>query len=168
LEDARLAMLRQAELESVSSLRTTLVVLLTDMKDYLWAHVGDSRLYFFKCGIIKQYTADHSVPQQLAAGGLINADEIRFHEDRNRLTAVFDGTEIDKVTVSVLQGEVEQGDAFLLCTDGFWECVTEEMMEKYLSNSQTAKDWLEEMEQAVISTSEKGSDNYSAIAILVK
>lgn len=66
-------------------MRTTLVILISDFRRAIWAHAGDSRLYWLKKGSIWIQTKDHSVPQRLCDAGEITPDEIRFHEDHSRL-----------------------------------------------------------------------------------
>ena len=65
--------------------------------------------------------------------------------------------------------EVRSGDSFLLCSDGFWEPVTEEDMTGLLKNSNSPEKWLKKMsELAVKNSSGKSMDNYTAIAVTVK
>ncbi len=94
----------------------------------VWGHVGDSRLYFFRQGRILEQTKDHSVPQMLLAAGEITADEIRNHPDRNRLLANLGDGKPNRFRVRK-QIQIASGDAFLLCTEGFWEIVLEREME---------------------------------------
>ena len=58
---------------------------------------------------------------------------------------------------------------FLLCSDGFWECITERKMVKFLKKSKTVEEWLNMMIKEVDKNG-KGTnmDNNSAIAIWVK
>ena len=59
--------------------------------------------------------------------------------------------------------------AFLLCSDGFWELITEEKMCEILSHATTAEEWLKEMLDVVRENGKDvDMDNYSAIAILNK
>jgi serine/threonine protein phosphatase PrpC len=59
------------------------------------------------------------------------------------------------------------GDAFLLCTDGFWEHVFENEMELDSVQTTGAEDWLSVMEERLLNRVLPGNDNYSAIAIRV-
>ncbi len=147
------------------NMKATLVVLLTDGSNALWGHVGDSRLYYFQQSVIKSQTKDHSVPQKLADSGIIKPEEIRFHEDRNRLTAAFDGGNNLKFEVSAELQTVVNGDAFLLCSDGFWEYITEIEMELCLQKTKGAVPWLNQMERLLLKRAEAGHDNYSAVAV---
>jgi serine/threonine protein phosphatase PrpC len=57
------------------------------------------------------------------------------------------------------------GDAFLLCTDGFWEYIEERDMERALSEVRSAEEWLRRMERQVVERGGKEQDNYSALAV---
>ena len=61
--------------------------------------------------------------------------------------------------------QVRSGDAFLLCTDGFWEYILENEMEELLSNSDSTAQWLQQMEKLLLSRTPKNQDNYTAIGI---
>lgn len=151
--------------------KTTLVVMLTDNQHAVWAHVGDSRLYKFRKGKLKAklifQTRDHSVPQQLANSGEIDPEDIRFHEDRNRLISVFDNSGNSRIEYYTNPDLLEKGDAFLLCSDGFWEYVFEREMEKCLARSRTPKKWIARMEKKLLKRAEAGHDNYSALAVMI-
>ena len=56
-------------------------------------------------------------------------------------------------------------DAFLLCTDGFWENVYETEMEQALRDAQSPEDWLSRMEEILRPRLTEGSDNYTAAAV---
>ena len=65
--------------------------------------------------------------------------------------------------------KMKKCQAFLLCSDGFWECIDEEQMEKALKDSETAENWVSRMLENVRSEKFKqlsDMDNFSAIAII--
>lgn len=148
-----------------ANMRTTAVALLTDGESAVWAHAGDSRLYHLRAGRIVAQTRDHSVPQLLADAGEIDASGIRFHEDRNRLLRALGSAVELKITGST-KIDVVRGDAFLLCTDGFWEWVLEEEMEAALLADPAA--WLDSMERILLAKASGDFDNYSAVAVVTE
>ena len=83
-----------------------------------WMHVGDSRLYHFRDGKLQTQTMDHSVSQMAVLMGDITPQEIRFHEDRNRVLRALGGDNA-KPDLSPILVTAQGKDAFLLCTDGF-------------------------------------------------
>ena len=148
-------------------MRTTLVVLACDGQRARWAHVGDSRLYHLRGGRIAAQTVDHSVPQALARAGEIRPDEIRFHEDRNRLLRTLGNEDEARPTVLAAAVDLAPDDAFLLCTDGFWEFVTEAEIEVTLAKAATPEDWLTAMATRLLTRAEPGHDNFTAVAVWV-
>ena len=157
---------KQKELGCTRAMKTTMTALLIGEKTIRFGHVGDSRIYYFRNGKLVRRTLDHSVPQMLAAAGEIREEEIRHHPDRNRLLRVM-GVEWDRPEYQ-LSEELERSgkQAFLLCSDGFWELVTEKEMTALLKRSRTVEQWLDGMEALVAKHGEGTSmDNYSAVAV---
>jgi serine/threonine protein phosphatase PrpC len=146
-------------------MRTTMVILIASAEAALWSHAGDSRLYWFRGGKIQEQTRDDSVPQRLADAGEISADEIRFHEDRSRLLNSIGAR--PEVVASNRAIAPAPGDAFLLASDGFWECVTEPEMEEDFSRTKSPEAWMQKMESRVKGRAAAEHDNYSAIAVRV-
>ncbi|MCL2663088.1 MAG: protein phosphatase 2C domain-containing protein [Oscillospiraceae bacterium] len=149
-------------------MKSTGVALFIDVDTAIWAHVGDSRLYHFVDGHLTEQTLDHSVSQVAVFSGEITIDEIRHHDDRNRVLRAFGGEDYIKPEISSPQ-ELKSGfHAFLLCTDGFWEYVLEPEMELDLADNDTPYDWLQAMMQRIVQRAPEDSDNYSAAALFVK
>lgn len=145
------------------SMKTTLVFLAVEGNRAQWMHVGDSRLYLFRDGKLLKQTMDHSVSQMAVLMGEITQDQIRFHEDRNRVLRALGG-DTAKPDVSEVT-ELQEGDRFLLCTDGFWEYVNEAEMEKTLSQAETPKDWVRGMERILAGRVSGENDNFTAAAV---
>ena len=148
-------------------MKTTVVVLVIEGSNAYWGFVGDSRLYYFKNSKMKKRTIDHSVPQMLVLAKNIKEKEIRHHPDRNKLLRVL-GIEWDKPMYELDSVKLKNKQAFLLCTDGFWELITEDKMEEYLKKSETVAQWLEKMADDVKSNGVGlNMDNYSAVAVVI-
>lgn len=152
--------------KTASDMKTTMVVLQIGKKELQWGHIGDSRLYFFKDEKLVNRTLDHSVPQMLALSGQISEDEIRSHPDRNRVLRVM-GTPWEGNSYEVSNPEaVCEKQAFILCTDGFWEFIEEKEMVWALKQSKSVTQWMKVMEQIVLKNGkDKDMDNYSAICV---
>lgn len=149
------------------AMRTTMVLLISDGKQARWAHVGDSRLYMFRNGVVLEHTFDQSVPQALVRAGEITFEQIRFHEDRNRLLQALGSDNPPRIELASNLVSLNKGDAFLLCTDGFWEWVLEEEMERDLKKARTPSHWLELMHKRLLIRAKPGNDNYSAVGVFV-
>ena len=157
---------RQAQDARLSGMRTTLVALASDGETALWAHVGDSRLYILRDGRVHFQTADHSVPQALVRAGELTPAEVRHHPDRNRLLRVVGDGKPLRPDLAASPFAVRPGDAFLLCSDGLWESVTEGEMEVALAKATDAADWVQHMELCLRRRAAPSQDNYTALAIL--
>jgi serine/threonine protein phosphatase PrpC len=145
-------------------MRTTIVVLITDSKRAVWAHVGDSRLYCFEDGRIVSRTSDHSVVQAMVDAGELSPDQIRHHEDRSRLLRCLGNPNGDlRPTILEHPRNLARGTSFLMCTDGFWENVTETEMEVDFTKAEAPGDWLQWMTDRVMDRITEESDNYTAI-----
>jgi len=155
---------RQLQKESHGRMKTTLVFLSIEDSRARWMHIGDSRLYHFQNGHLVRQTMDHSVSQMAVLMGEITLAEIRFHEDRNRVLRAL-GAENAKPDLSPTIMLTAGVDAFLLCTDGFWEYVLEEEMEKALKNANDPQQWLESMEKILRTRATGENDNYTAAAV---
>jgi len=149
-------------------MKTTAVALAIIKDKCSWGHIGDSRLYMFNKNKIKARTLDHSVPQMLVLSGEISENKIRKHPDRNKLLRVM-GIEWGSPRFE-LSGEcaLSECQAFLLCSDGYWEFINEKHMCSLLKKSRNADEWLNMMTAEV----EKNGavydmDNYTAITVIL-
>lgn len=152
----------------IFQMKTTACALVIENDTVTWGHIGDSRVYAFSHNKVKERTLDHSVPQMLVLARDIKEKDIRNHPDRNKLLRVL-GVSGDppKYEISDSQG-LRKYQAFLLCSDGFWELILEKEMCSLLKKSKSVDEWLRTMQEIV---EERGKntdmDNYSAIAIWV-
>lgn len=167
-ESQKLLLMEQEKQNRTNEMKTTLVVLLTDGMHVQWGHIGDSRLYYFKNHKFAQRTLDHSVPQMLVLAGQAKEKEIRHHPDRNRLLRVM-GTEWESDSYQISERIQCAGkDAFLLCSDGFWEWISDKAMLKTLKKTKTPAEWTARMEQEILKNGTgRGMDNYSAVAVIM-
>ena len=148
-------------------MKTTMVDLILKINGIArWGHIGDSRLYFFRDGELAAHTLDHSVPQMLVNLGEITFEEIRGHEDRNRLIRVI-GTEWEGSSYELSQEiAIRDNDSFLMCTDGFWELINEQQMVETLKNAKSVEEWMNSMVEIVMENGKDvNMDNNSAIAV---
>lgn len=159
----------QRENNAINSMKTTLTCLTLEKDTAKFGYVGDSRIYCFDKGKYRLRSQDHSVPQMLAARGLIQETEIRFHEDRSKLLRVM-GTEWDAPKYQIVDDiPLSSHLSFLLCSDGFWELIDEKQMVKTLKKSESPQQWLEDMEAIILQNGQNTDmDNYSAIAVFLR
>jgi len=113
--------LRRADADpTLRGMGTTLVTLVMvkdgDADYWLVANVGDSRLYRFADGELRQLTVDHSFVQELVDSGRIRADEARVHPQRNIVTRVLGSVQPPEAEYWLFAPE--PGERYLLCSDG--------------------------------------------------
>jgi serine/threonine protein phosphatase PrpC len=155
----------QREDPAVAGMRTTLVALISDSHKAIWGHVGDSRLYRFQARGLVAQTEDHSVPQSLVKAGEISPDDIRHHPDRSRLLRSLGEQGPARVSIMEGQSSLNDADAFLLCTDGFWENVLEIEMLADLVASASPEEWLDRSTSRLRARVRGDHDNYCALGI---
>ena len=109
---------RSNEDAATSGMGTTMTVALVDHTDgtIAFGHVGDSRAYRVRGGELEQLTDDHSLVGELVRSGRLSPEEAESHPQRSVITRAL-GTEPD-VDVDTFTVEAEQGDIYLLCSDG--------------------------------------------------
>jgi PPM family protein phosphatase len=147
----------QQQHEMQRQMRSTGLVLLLQEHQATWAHVGDTRLYAFAGEHLLTRTKDHSVPQGLVDVGELTADQLRFHEDRNRLVRSLGTDGPCRPTA----GQLAEGDGFLLVSDGFWTEVPDAAMLAAWNTTTSAASWLEAMAAGL----GEPDDNYTVLAI---
>ena len=159
---------KQQEEERTGALKSTLVMLELGHDQARWGHIGDSRLYYFTQRKLAARTLDHSVPQILALSGEIRDEDIRRHPDRNRLLRVM-GSDWETSSYQLSDPISCRGDeAFLLCSDGFWEYIDEGQMETCLAASENPGQWLGKMRDIVLRNGQgQTMDNFSAVTVML-
>lgn len=159
--------LGQQNQPEISDMRATLVVCLIDSVRNLacWGHIGDSRLYCFRDGILVFQSRDHSLFQSMVDAGFAKAAAARGRSDRSVLTGSLGSIEDFLPELPSEPFGLFAGDALLICSDGFWEFVDENSMLQTLSTSSTAQNWLENMEIELEKNKRPRNDNFSAIGV---
>jgi protein phosphatase len=107
------------------------------------AHIGDSRVYLLRDGVMNQITKDHTFVQTLVDSGRISEEEALIHPRRNVLMRVL-GDASDEPQFDVYPIDVLPGDRFLLCSDGLCGVVPNALIEENMkvSNLDEAVDLL--------------------------
>ena len=101
---------------SVEGMGTTLDAVLTDGERVALAHIGDSRAYLLRNGMLTQLTIDHTFVQTLVDEGRITLAEARTHPHRSLMIRALDGRNELEPDITVL--DVRPGDRIMLCSDG--------------------------------------------------
>ena len=139
---------------------TTVVVLLFYDNRFTVAHVGDSRLYRLRDGVLEQITSDHSLMQELIDRGFYTPEQARESLNKNLVTRAV-GIE-ETVNVDVLEDTAQVDDIYLLCSDGVTDMIEDEVIRKTILDN---RDDLETAATELIRKSNEagGKDNISAM-----
>ncbi len=100
--------------------RATCAVCLVQDGGSYWAHVGDSRIYHLRAGLVHERTRDHSHVELLLREGLIAEQEMRGHPMRNFVECCLGG-DVPLPDMSITaRKKLREGDVIMVCTDGLW------------------------------------------------
>jgi protein phosphatase len=143
--------------------RTTIVACLVQHNCAVWAHCGDSRLYWMRRGQILARTRDHSHIEHLIARGLADPGERATHPDRNKLYNCLGASTPPKVELS-RQAGLEPGDVLLLCSDGLWGILPDTEIVHQLSTHTIVQAVPDMIGMATAIAGPRG-DNVTALAI---
>lgn len=127
------------------------------------AHMGDSRAYLFRAGILTPLTSDHSIVALLLRNGEITAADVQDHPARNRLTR-FVGMDGD-VYPETQSLRLEAGDRLLLCTDGLWSAASDAEMKALLSSHPDPRIACREL--VALAKRHGGQDNITAVVVSI-
>lgn len=102
-------------------------------------HIGDSRVYRFRDGVLEQMTTDHTFVQRLVESGRITAEEAATHPRRSVLMRVLGDVDASpEIDTKVLDTKI--GDRWMLCSDGLSSYVSEDKMTQILATFRTPRD----------------------------
>lgn len=165
VHDANKAILAAAEADpECHGMGTTIVAAVFDEDRLTLAHVGDSRAYRLRGDELVQITKDHSLVQEQIDAGLVDPEAAAYALHRNLVTrAVGVDPEMD---VELHMHAVEEGDLYLLCSDGLSDMLDAGSMKSILQEHLTS---LEGACETLVAqaNAQGGHDNISVILIRV-
>lgn len=151
---------QEAAIRAVPVIGSTVALLFACDQQCICLWAGDSRIYLYRQGRLVQLTRDHSQIEALKSRGALTAEEARHHPARNLITravGAMDSLDLDEESI-----EVDDGDMFLLCSDGLSNEVSAEDMGAVLAsgNAPQAAETLIEM-----ALKEGGHDNITVVVV---
>jgi serine/threonine protein phosphatase PrpC len=161
--DESLARCNQALLERAGNGElsgSTIVALLIFEQNFAAIWAGDSRLYRYRDGRLEQLTRDHSYVQELVERGELLPEQARHHPLANRITRAIGADR--QLRLDVIDGRLEPGDRFLLCSDGLTGMVDDAAIAAVLAEADPEVA-AERLIAAALAAG--GSDNVSAIVV---
>lgn len=153
--------------EKNTVMKSTIVALAIDDRHAVWANTGDSRLYYIHRGELTSITEDHSVAYKKYKAGEITREAIATDEDQSSLLRTLGNEDRYEPSVYENEGTLEEGDAFMLCSDGAWEYLLDQEVLIDYHKAMNASHWMELMLTRIMSRVDGKSDNLSMITVIV-
>ena len=155
---------QEAVLSKAQGSGTTLTLLLIADSMAYFGHVGDSRLYAdTRSEGLRCLTVDHSLVRRLVDLGQIESSAAREHPQRNILFRALGQGEGFKVDLGKLK--LNEATVFLLCSDGLWGLVDQNVLARYLRPGRQSAETASRL--VALANEAGGTDNISAIVITV-
>ena len=160
VEEANLQIVRAAKAgRGKAGMGTTCTAAMMDGDELVIAQVGDSRAYLLHQGALQQLTRDHSVVADLVEAGEITKEEARTHQWRSYITRALG---LDPHTKPDLyEIEVSEGDRLLLCSDGLYSMVDDDVIRKLMRDIPDPQKCADALVDAALSAG--GSDNVTVV-----
>ncbi len=124
-------------------------------------HVGDSRAYRLRNGEFSALTDDHSWVHEQVAAGFLTEEAARSHPLKNVVTQALGGS--TEPRVDILETEVEEGDLYLLCSDGLNSMLTDDEIASRLDERGSLEDIATQLIAAA--NDRGGNDNVSVVLL---
>jgi PPM family protein phosphatase len=139
---------------------TTLTICYTTGPNLFTIHVGDSRAYLYRQGVLRQITKDHNLGQILVDSGQAEPESPEVLRVRHVLTNCLGGPH-GGVSADVDHLVLANGDRVLLCTDGLNDMVPADEIASILGRNTLPKQACEALIQAALNHG--GGDNVTVV-----
>lgn len=138
LEAVNARLLREAAaLGSGRSIASTVVALLVFGPAFCCLWAGDSRIYRLKNGRLERLTRDHSEVERLVEQGRLTAEAAQRHPLSHMITRAVGAD--PQLELDAVEGRIEPGDVFLLCSDGLNRVLTDAEIKRRLARHSPAE-----------------------------
>jgi serine/threonine protein phosphatase PrpC len=128
-----------------------------------FAHVGDSRAYLLRDGSLQRLSDDHSLVGELVRKGELSETDAEHHPQRSVITRAL-GTD-ESVEVDTFEVRAQDGDVFLLCSDGLNTMVPEPAIADIMAGGDAAAAIARDLVRAALAGG--GEDNVTAIVFRI-
>jgi len=145
----------------LSGMGTTLTLAYSIGAVLFVAHVGDSRCYLGRAGVLHQLTHDDTVVQALLEKGLVSPSQAADHSLRHVITNVVGG-DAQGVSIEVHRVALEAGDVLLLCSDGLTNMLSNERIQAVLDGTPDPEQVCAELIR--LANEQGGTDNVTVVA----
>lgn len=140
---------------------TTLSCFLIYQGTLLFGHVGDSRIYRFRKGALKQLSRDHSLRQELLLSGGLDSKNAATYPYKNIITRAIGTHAFVEPDTGILT--IMPGDIYFLCSDGLTDSTQEEEIRELIAKAKTIKEASDSLVAAAIAHG--GNDNITVVMV---
>jgi serine/threonine protein phosphatase PrpC len=146
--------------------RATCAICLVLGSDAWWGHVGDARVYLLRDGRVLERTRDHSHVELLLREGLITEEEIPGHPMRHYVECCLGGeSALPRVEGKTARKGLGEGDTLLVCSDGLWSGVPDDVIGETCWATGNVSEWLGVLSESAVAANAPYSDNTTAAAL---
>lgn len=156
--NAKIYLLGQQD-KQLNKMGTTLIITYIQANMLYYAHVGDSRLYLFRDGVLKQITTDHSYVAEMLNKGLITPEEAEHHPNKNVIMRAIGAKEDVEVDIGYIK--IEKDDIILLCTDGLSNMIADNKLQNILAEAAELEQTAEKLVE--VANNAGGLDNITLV-----
>jgi protein phosphatase len=163
IQAAQKAILKAAEdNSSYNGMGTTATMIFIREGNLHFAHIGDSRLYQLKNNKLSQCTSDNTLVNEMVKDGKISEEEALTHDMKHVLTQALGSVKQIHPEVSANPVPIQPGDVFFLCSDGIYDVLQPQEIEKLLNmrSYELAMDCIK-----ALCMQRKASDNFTAMLV---
>lgn len=153
--------LKSLETKENEGMGTTMTLTALYDQSCFVAHIGDSRLYRMRDGVLEKMTSDHTYVNEMVAMGKLTEEESVAHPKRHILTQALGYPEY--VRPEILHLDLKPEDRLLLATDGLHGFLPFKAIEKTLKNGRTPQDVVSSLIEQVLR--EGAPDNVTALVV---
>lgn len=144
---------------------STLAALYIDQGQAVCCNIGDSRVYHLRDGVFTQLSVDHNRAWSMVEMGVLTREQAAQHPSRHELTQHLGIFEDEFMIEPAFSAPVslQEGDRFLLCSDGLTDMVSENQLSELLSESGSPEEQVSKLIQLALDRG--GRDNITALVV---
>lgn len=147
---------------------TTMVAVIIEDNQLYWASVGDSRIYLWHDGVLRQVSRDHNYMmrlQEMVDQGLLTQEDADFNRQREALISFLGIGDISLMDVNMEPFEMQDGDIVLLSSDGMTKVLSEEQIADILKEDTSVQEKAEKLVETSVNINVRLQDN-TTVAVL--
>lgn len=146
--------------------RATCAVALVQQGAAWFGHIGDSRIYHVRQGVVRERTRDHSHVEFLLREGVITEDQVQLHPMRNFVECCVGGDPILPEMALGPRRVLEPNDVLMLCTDGLWSGVSDLQIGRgFAVPGEPLRNSLQRLAESAVAANGPTSDNTTLAAL---